>query len=145
MSVRIRDFQPVDYDAVIALWRSAPGVTLRDVDAREPLLAYLDRNSGLSFVADDSTMIVGAVLCGTDGRRGYLQHLAVAPTHRRQGIGRALAQHCLQALAARGIAKCHLMLVVGNDDAAVFWSRIGWIARRDIQLMSHTVSGAANA
>lgn len=145
MAVQIREFQSADCDAVIALWRDAPGVTLRDADAREPLVAYLSRNPGLSFVAADRSRIVAAVLCGTDGRRGYLQHLAVAATHRRQGIGRRLADRCVQALARNGIDKCHLMVVTNNRDAAAFWTHIGWVDRGDIRLMSHTASGVATA
>jgi len=127
------------------LWRSVEGVTLRDVDARAPLTAYLTQHHGLSFVAVDAGNIVGAVLCGTDGRRGYLQHLAVAASHRRRGVGRTLAQHCVAALASHGIDKCHLMVVASNADALAFWSRLGWKDRSDVRLMSHTSSGAANA
>ncbi|MEP6621034.1 MAG: GNAT family N-acetyltransferase [bacterium] len=145
MPVHIQDFQHANYDAVLALWRTSAGVTLRDVDERDPLLAYLDRNPGLSFVALDGESVVGAVLCGTDGRRGYLQHLAVATTHRQRGIGRQLAERCVRALKARGIYKCHLMVVSGNHPAAAFWSRLGWVVREDIQLMSHTTSRSPTA
>ncbi len=119
-------------------------MTLRDVDAREPLIAYLARNPGLNFVALDASAIVGAVLCGTDGRRGYLQHLAVAPAHRRRGIGRALVERCIRALTARGIDKCHLMVVSDNHDAAAFWTRLGWVDRSDVRLMSRTTPGMTN-
>ncbi|MEP6495376.1 MAG: GNAT family N-acetyltransferase [bacterium] len=84
-------------------------------------------------------------MCGTDGRRGYLQHLAVLPTHRRQGIGRQLAERRVHALAESGIDKCHLMVVAGNRDAAAFWTRLGWLDRSDIRLMSHTASGVSTA
>jgi ribosomal protein S18 acetylase RimI-like enzyme len=85
------------------------------------------------------------VLCGTDGRRGYLQHLAVAASHRRQRIGRDLANHCVRALAERGIDKCHLMVVSDNRDATAFWTQLGWVDRADIRLMSYTSSGAPTA
>ena len=143
--IEIRQFAIADYDAVRSLWLSVPGVVVRDADARAPLTAYLARNQGLSFVALDRERLVGAVLCGTDGRRGYLQHLAVAPTHRRLGVGRRLAEHCVAALAALGIDKCHLMVLAENSDAAAFWSRLGWLPRTDVRLMSHTTSGAATA
>src|SRR4051812_18186156 len=113
--IDIREFVAADYDAVCALWRASPGVVLRDADAREPLIAYIARNPGLSFVAVDDAYLVGAVLCGTDGRRGYLQHLAVAPTHQRRGVGRRLAERSVAALAARGIDKCHLMVLADNS------------------------------
>jgi len=76
------------------------------------------------------------VPCGTDGRRGYLQHLAVDPNHRRSGAGRALAEHAFQALVAIGIRKCHLMVVEGNERALGFWRSMGWSERGDVLLMS---------
>jgi ribosomal protein S18 acetylase RimI-like enzyme len=145
MPVTIREFTPSDYNGAMSLWSRSSGVVLRDVDDREPLLAYLGINPGLSFVAVDGDSIIGAVLCGTDGRRGYLQHLAVAASHRRRGIGRRLANQCMDALARRGIDKCHLMLLADNAEAAAFWERLGWVARSDIRLMSHTTSGVATA
>jgi N-acetylglutamate synthase len=145
MTIEIREFKDSDYDAVFALWKRAAGVVLRNVDAREPVTAYLARNAGLSFVACESATIIGAVLCGTDGRRGYLQHLAVAPSHQRRGIGRRLAACCVDALTARGIDKCHLMVVADNHDAVAFWARIGWAERSDIRVMSRVASGVATA
>jgi len=143
--IEVREFTSADYDAVVSLWKASRGVTLRDVDARGPLTAYLGQHRGLSFVAVEGDAIVGAVLCGTDGRRGYLQHLAVASSHRRRGIGRALAERCVAALAARGIDKCHLMVVTQNVEAMAFWSRLGWKDRSDVRLMSHTASDSATA
>jgi N-acetylglutamate synthase len=143
--IEYRELTPADYDAVLALWRTAAGVVLRDVDERAPIERYLARNRGLSFVATDAGRVVGAVLCGTDGRRGYLQHLAVAPPHRRRGIGRALAERALAALAAYGIDKCHLMVLPANTDARAFWARLGWAERDDVLLLSHTHSGRPDA
>jgi ribosomal protein S18 acetylase RimI-like enzyme len=140
MTTRLREFLPNDYDAVIELWRSSEGLVLRDVDGREPIAEYLRRNRGLSFVVENASRIIGAVLCGTDGRRGYLQHLAVAPDYRQRGIGRQLATACVTALASRGIQKCHLMVVASNDAARTFWARLGWADRDDIRLMSHSMT-----
>jgi ribosomal protein S18 acetylase RimI-like enzyme len=147
MPVALREFTAQDYDAVIALWRSADGVTLRDADSRTSIADYLVRNAGLSFVAVDvdEDRLVGAVLCGTDGRRGYLQHMAVTTSHQRRGIGRALAERCLAALRERGILKCHLMVVTTNSTALAFWSTLGWAERTDIRLMSSSASDAPNA
>ena len=145
MTMEIREFTDSDYDAVIPLWQQASGVVIRDVDSREPLTAYLQRNPGLSFVALERGTVVGAVLCGTDGRRGYLQHLAVALSHRQRGIGRELAGRCVDALAAQGIDKCHLMVLTDNHDAATFWARLGWADRSDVRLMSHIASGVPTA
>jgi ribosomal protein S18 acetylase RimI-like enzyme len=145
MSIDLREFTPADYDAAIALWAETEGIVLRDVDARAPLLEYLARNRGMSVVALDSGAVVGAVLCGTDGRRGYLQHLAVAGSHRRRGIGRALVERCLSLLSERGIHKCHLMVLPTNTPARAFWQCLGWQERPDVLVMSHLESGHATA
>ena len=79
------------------------------------------------------------------GRRGYLQHLAVAPTHRRQGIGSSLVNRVLEALQARGITKCHLFVRREHGPAREFWEHLGWAAREDVVLMSHLDPNAANA
>ncbi len=143
--IEIWEFLPAHYDGVVALWRSSEGVVMRDADERGPLSTYLEQHRGLSFIAMQDDVVVGAVLCGTDGRRGYLQHVAVAPSHRRRGIGKSLVNASVRALAERGIDKCHLMVLANNTDAQAFWSRLGWKDRSDIRLMSHTMSGKSNA
>lgn len=145
MQPEIRAFVPADYDAVMAIWKDAEGVTLREVDAREPLTSYLGLHRGLCFVATAEGRIVGAVLCGTDGRRGYLNHLAVAAEYRRRGIGRRLAEACIAGLSARGIEKCHLMVKADNPQGRAFWAHLGWSDRSDIRLMSYTSSSSLNA
>ena len=144
--IHIREFAARDYDEVIHLWHATEGIVLRTVDERPFVEQYLRQNPGLSFVAcDEDRRIVGAVLCGTDGRRGYLQHLAVVPAHRGHGIGRTLAERAVAALAEQHIEKCHIMVVQGNTAARAFWARLGWIERSDISVMSHTVSRDAKA
>ncbi len=143
--VELREFKPADYDQVVALWRITDGLVLRDVDEYESITRYLSANPGLSFVATDHGRVIGAVLCGTDGRRGYLQHLAVDPLYRRRGIGRALAQRCVEALSQRGVDKCHLMVLPQNEAARIFWRRLGWKDRDDVLLMSHVTSGSPTA
>jgi ribosomal protein S18 acetylase RimI-like enzyme len=142
--VELREFTPTDYDQVVALWRTTDGLVLRDVDEREPITRYLSLNPGLSFVAVDQDRVIGAVLCGTDGRRGYLQHLAVDPLYRRR-IGRALAERCVEALSRRGLDKCHLMVLPDNEGARTFWRRLGWKDRDDVLLMSHVHSESPTA
>ena len=143
--VEMFPFSPSDYDEVMALWQATEGLTLREADSREAVTRYLARNPRLSFVARDGGRVVGAVLGGTDGRRGYLQHLAVAPTHRRQGLGRSLADRVLEGLGTLGIVKCHLFIRREHPEAREFWERSGWTARDDVTLMSHSDSAATNA
>jgi N-acetylglutamate synthase len=143
--IEIVPFLATDYDEVMALWSNTEGLTLRDADSRAAICRYLARNTGLSFVARHEGQLVGAVLAGTDGRRGYLQHLAVEPSHRGQGVGRALAERVVEALSALGIAKCHLMVRQENAQARAFWDHLGWTERADITLMSHSDPNGANA
>ena len=139
MSVLIRPMSMKDYIAVRDLWETCEGVGLSDADQPEPLSAYLVRNPEMSFVAQKDDAIVGAALCGHDGRRGYLNHLVVSPDHRYQGIARRLVAHCLAALQSAGIAKCHLFIFTFNQDGQNFWQKIGWKLRGDLTVASHTL------
>lgn len=126
----------LDYDAVLALWRATEGLGLSAADEFEAIARYLERNPDLSFTAWEGDMLVGAVLCGHDGRRGYIHHLAVAESHRRQGIGRRLVEQCLNGLRSRGIDKCHLFVYRANTAAQAFWQEIDWVRRDDLHIMS---------
>jgi len=130
-----------DYDGVMALWSESKGVGLSDADDRENILAYLERNPGMSFLArDERGAVIGAVLCGHDGRRGYIHHLAVHPAHGHEGIGRDLVEKCLATLKAAGIRKCHLFIFNENQSGIRFWEEIGWETRFDLRVMSKTIS-----
>ena len=134
--IDIKDLTLGDYNQVINLWSSAEGVGLSAADDKMNIARYLERNPGLSFIALDSGQLIGAVLCGHDGRRGYIHHLTVAQSHRYQGIGEALVDRCLTALLTAGIDKCHLLVFTKNRDAQVFWQRVGWSHRTDLVVMS---------
>jgi ribosomal protein S18 acetylase RimI-like enzyme len=124
--------QPDDYDAVFALWERCEGIGLTPSDNREAVGTFLARNPGLSFVARHDGIIVGAVLCGHDGRRGYLYHLAVAPEHRHKGLGKAIVKECLSRLAVAGIQKATIFVYGHNDSGQQFWRRVGWKHRADL-------------
>jgi ribosomal protein S18 acetylase RimI-like enzyme len=141
----IRTMTLDDYDAVIELMKATPGVSFRDADARESTAKYLQRNPGLSFVAEIDGALVGCVMCGHDGRRGYLQHLVVLPQYRGQGIANALVERCLSGLEELGILKCHLDVIKTNTSAASYWQHQGWQLRTDIDRYSFIRSGNENA
>ena len=143
--VTIRPMGIEDYDAVTDLMRRTPGVSFRDADSRESTRRYLERNPGLSFVAEAGGRTVGCIMSGHDGRRGYLQHLVVLPEHRRQGIANALVEHCLAALAVLGIVKSHVDVFRTNDLAHAFWTGQGWKLRTDIDRFSFIRGGSENA
>ncbi|MGQ7261722.1 GNAT family N-acetyltransferase [Vreelandella sp. V005] len=125
-----------DYDAAIALWSESEGVKIRDADSRPGIEKYLLRNPGLSFVAEAEGELVGTVMAGHDGKRGYVQHLSVLNSHRRLGIATRLVNLCLEALKNEGIQKSHLMILPENEAAQTFWASQGWAYRSDILLYS---------
>ncbi|MDA8365244.1 MAG: GNAT family N-acetyltransferase [Gammaproteobacteria bacterium] len=134
-----------DYDAVVTLMCSEPGVCLRDSDSRPDTARYLERNPGLSLVAEISHDVAGCVLCGHDGRRGYLRHLVVRPSSRRLGIGTALVGRCLASLESIGIHKTHIEVLRHNQGAIAFWEKLGWVQREDIRRYSLIQGAGDNA
>jgi ribosomal protein S18 acetylase RimI-like enzyme len=141
MEVAIRTMEIGHYPAVLDLWQATEGVGLSSADNPEAIAQFLDRNPGLSAVAVEGQRVVGAVLCGHDGRRGYIHHLAVHPAYRRGGLGRALVRHCLQQLRLAGIAKCHLFVFASNDSGRAFWRATGWTERQELIMMSTMTAG----
>lgn len=136
----VRPLHIDDHDAVIALMKATPGVTLRDADARARTARHLQRNPGLSLVALAGA--VGCIMCGHDGRRGYLQ--LVHPDFRGQGMGALLADDTLAALARIGIFKSPIDVLKTNADGAPWWARRGWAPRTDIERYSVIPCGGAD-
>ena len=141
MSIQIREMTIEDYEQIYALWQASEGLGLSDADSKEGIKHFLKRNPGLSFVAFDGDQIVGAALCGHDGRRGYIHHLSVAKSHRKQGIGKSLVGRCMFALMRIGIAKCHLFVFGENQGAVDFWHKVGWSERVELMMMSQYLEG----
>lgn len=132
----IREMTIADYDSVIALMKRTPGVVVRDADSGEATARYLARNPGLSFVAEHDGAIAGCVMCGYDGRRGYLQHLIVSPEIRGKGIAQRMVALCIERLAVLGIVKTHIDVLMTNETAIRYWTRNGWTKREDIYRFS---------
>jgi N-acetylglutamate synthase len=141
----IRTMTIDDYDAVVELMNQTPGVSFRDADSRESTNRYLRRNPGLSFLCEADHQVVGCIMSGHDGRRGYLQHLVVLPAHRRQGIANALVESCLTELESLGILKSHIDVFKTNALASAYWESQGWKLRTDIHRYSLVRSGGENA
>ncbi|MBN1669368.1 MAG: GNAT family N-acetyltransferase [Anaerolineales bacterium] len=140
MNIEIREMTIADYETVYNLWRHTEGIGLSDADSKEGIKRFLERNPGLSFVAVDAGQVVGAALCGHDGRRGYIHHLAVASDHRKQGIGRSLVGRVMYALMRLGIGKCHLFVFDDNKEAITFWNKVGWTERVELIMMSQQLA-----
>lgn len=137
--VQIRPMQAGDIPAAQELWGRTEGMGTGKADTPPALTAFLDRNPGLSVVAETDGHLVGTALCGHDGRRGMLYHVAVDTACRGQGLGRALVSACLEGLARAGIARCHLFVFNANAGGLAFWEHEGWQRRTDLTAFSHDV------
>ena len=145
MSVNVREMKKEDYDKVYSLWMSIHGFGIRSVDdSREGVARFLDRNPGISVVAEDeeSGRIVGAILAGHDGRRGCLYHVCVAEDFRRRGIGKNMVVHCMNRLKEEKINKVSLIAFTKNDIGNAFWKTIGWTKREDLNYYDFTLNEA---
>ena len=122
-----------DYDDVYTLWRNTPGMGLNTTDdSREGIERYLRRNPTTSFVALWEDAIVGVILAGHDGRRGYIYHTAVLPAFRGRGIARQLVEQAMAALEREGIHKAALVVFARNALGNGFWESIGFSTREDL-------------
>lgn len=132
-----------DYKQVAALWHSIEGFGIRSIDdSREGVELFLRRNPTTSVVAVESDRIVGAVLCGHDGRRGCLYHVCVAKDHRKQGIGQKMVAFCMEALKKEKINKVSLIAFTSNAVGNAFWNSLGWTKREDLNYYDFTLNEA---
>jgi len=125
-AVTTREFVLDDYDGATALWNDVEGVEICEGDSREEITAYLKRNPGLSRVAEADGKIVGVALCGHDGRRGWIYHLAVAPAYRRRKVGQRLLDDCARGLREAGLKRAIILVAGDNPAGHQFWLRNGW-------------------
>ena len=126
MEIQTRDFRINDYDAAVELWHRVEGLDVAEGDDRETITRFLQRNPGLSRIAADGTKIVGAVICGHDGRRGYIYHLAIDPVYEGRGLGRRLIEECLAGLKEAGLERANILVAKDNPRGLEFWRRCGW-------------------
>lgn len=131
--MEIRIMQPSDYDGVKSLWMTIKGFAIRSIDdSREGVEKFIRRNPSTSAVAVENGEIVGAILCGHDGRRACFYHVCVMEKYRRHGIGKKMASFCMEALKEEGINKVSLIAFTQNDIGNAFWNKVGWTRREDL-------------
>ena len=139
--MNIREMKNEDYEQVFALWKTIKGFGIRSVDdSKEGIERFLKWNPGLSVVAEEKGMIVGAILCGSDGRRGCLYHVCVHKDYRRQGIGKTMVIWCMEKLKELQINKVSLIAFTKNDVGNAFWKEIGWTKREDLNYYDFTLN-----
>ena len=122
-----------DYEKVYNLWMSCKNMGFNNLDdSKEGIERFLKRNPKTSFVAEESEQIVGIILSGHDGRRGYIYHMSVAEDYRNQGIAKKLLKKSLDALKEEGINKVALLVFNKNDIGNSFWESQGFTIRNDV-------------
>ena len=131
--MNIRKMLISDYDEVYALWMSCAGMGLNNLDdSRDGIDRFLKRNPDTCFVSEIGEKIVGVIIVGNDGRRGYIYHTAVNPQYRKQGIARRLVDSAMQELKQCGINKVALVVFDRNENGNAFWEKLGFTVREDL-------------
>ena len=122
-----------DYEKVYSLWLNTPNMGLNNIDdSREGIGKYLMRNPATCFVAEKDGKIIGVILSGHDGRRGFIHHTAVDSNEQRKGVGTALVEAAISALKNEGICKVILVVFRKNGKGNEFWEKIGFTTRDDL-------------
>ena len=131
MKIRLMTIE--DYENVYHLWLSCEGMGLNNLDdSKDGIDRYLDRNPDTCFVAEESDEVIGVIIAGHDGRRGFIYHTAVNPNYRNQGIATKLVEAAMDALKANGINKVALVVFDRNKDGNAFWEKVGFTVREDL-------------
>lgn len=131
MEIRLMTFE--DYDEVYQLWKNTEGVGLRSLDdSRDGIRKFLQRNPSTNFIARENNEIIGVILCGQDGRRGYIYHTTVKESYRGQGVGKALVSAVIATLKKEGINKVALVAFAANESGNKFWESLGFAQRDDL-------------
>ena len=125
-NITTREFSIGDYHAALELWQRVEGVEVAEGDDEQGIAQFIARNPGLSRVATEGPRLIGVIMCGHDGRRGHIYHLAVDPGYRRYGIGKRLVQECLDQLRQAGVIRAIILVADNNPGGAEFWKRAGW-------------------
>lgn len=133
MNYTIRKMTLSDYDAVYALWLSCKGMG-------QGIQKFLERNPNTCFVAEKDSKLVGVIMAGNDGRRGYIYHTAIHPDHRKQGIARDLVEYAMKALQACGIHKVALVVFERNAEGNSFWEKLGFTVRNDLVYRNQAIA-----
>ena len=132
-----------DYSQVYQLWTRINGFGIRSIDdSREGIARFLKRNPSTSMVACCDGKLVGAILCGHDGRRGCLYHVCVDEQYRKRGIGKNMAVACMKALQSEQINKVNIIAFKSNEIGNQFWKEEGWTFREDLNYYDFTLNEA---
>lgn len=122
-----------DYEEAYKLWNNTEGMGLRSLDdSRDGIDKFLKRNPTTNFVCRVKNELVGVILCGHDGRRGYIYHAVVDAKYRKIGIGKNLVNSVISSLEEEGIKKVALVVYSNNNEGNKFWNNLGFLKRDDL-------------
>lgn len=123
--MRVREFQDADEAQVIDVWRAC-GLTRPWNDPSRDIARKKQVQPDLFLVAEDEGTIVGTVMAGYEGHRGWINYLGVLPERQKSGIARALMDEAERRLRALGCPKINLQVRSDNQEALAFYARIGF-------------------
>ncbi len=130
-----------DYEKVYAIWISCKGMGLNNLDdSREGIERFLLRNPETCFVAEADETVVGVIMAGHDGRRGYIYHTAVLPEYRNRGIAAKLVENAMSAMKNAGINKVALVVFDRNEGGNAFWEKMGFAVREDLVYRNKSIT-----
>ncbi len=139
--MQIRLMLLLDYEKVYQLWLSCSGMGLNNLDdSKEGIERFLKRNPETCFVAEESGKIIGVIMAGNDGRRGYIYHTAVSPDYRNKGIATELVKKTMNTLKNLGINKTALVVFSENSVGNAFWEKVGFNLREDLSYRNKTIT-----
>ncbi len=132
--------QHQDISVMKKLWHLVPGVGIGRGDDPASLVTFMDRNPDTCLILKKRNAVIGTVLGGFDGRRGYIYHLAIHPDQQGKGYGKMLVHKVVEELKRMGAHKIHLFAFKDNHPALIFYEGLGWQRRQDIEVMSYDTS-----
>lgn len=136
----IRTMTIADYEGIYDMWTHTPGMGLNNLDdSKEGIARYLKRNPATCFIAEENGTIIGVIMSGHDGRRGFIYHTTVHPDYRKQGIGRLLVNSAMEALEKEGIHKVALVVFDRNETGNAFWEKLGFTGRDDLVYRNRSI------
>ena len=142
-NITMRCMKTTDLENAIRLWNETPGVVVREEDdSKEGIARFLARNPNTTLVLEKDGEIIGTLLCGNDGRRGFLYHFVVHPDYRRRGLGKMMLQKVYTELEKEGLAKGGLVALKTNTSGLAFWQHSGWVLRDDLYYLDFPLTGS---
>ena len=132
MEITYHKIEKKHHEELVELWKNTPGVKVREDDNKEGFLRLLHRNEGCSFLAMDAGKIVGSILCGIDGKRAYIYHMAIKAGYRNQQIGTKLVSMVREKAKEFGVSKCSFVIFKNNSSGEQFWKSLGAVKRADL-------------